>query len=404
MKEMIKRRQTALALVALGAFGIFNAACKSDRPIDGFDMLLNQNQLGQVDTARVVTSLEASFEDTVTATGRSFALSLGAFNETEARILLRFGDIPDTVEIARATLLLDTSTLLSEGRTKSEFVARVRKVNSAWDEKTVNYSNFAFDTTGTLASARIKSTVADFSASDSSFIEATRFEFDSEGLDLVRRWADPASADTHGVLIDFDQSDFIKEFSSREGALIRPRLELVVSENGAVVDTIFSIATADAYLVNRTASLQPGPLYVDNLFSEQSVIKFDLDNIPRESTINRASLILHVDQEKSVVKQNGFTFQMNRLNAFDPATDAATADSVATPIFAVVGRDSSRVRLSVLNLVQFWVTNDFVNEGLLLRTTTPGRDVTRIAFHSRNTNPELAPRLEIEFSAAPTGQ
>ncbi len=400
MKQIVLHGVMFFNLLIISLFLVIMSSCKSDRAVDGFDLLLDSGSLGRVDSTRMLTDSEIGFSDTLAATGSQSLLSLGSLNGIETRIVMRFGSVSDTLEIAKATLLLNTNTLLSVGRTKSKFDVIVRKVGTSWDEGQVNFDNFSFDTTQVLARSEIKSTVGSSNVADSTFSETVRFEFNETGLELVRNWADPASADTHGILIDFDTSDFVKDFFSSEGLLNRPRLELYLSKNGAVVDTVLSEPTADAFLFNRTFEpAQDGLLHVDNLFGRQVMVKFNLDSIPRESTINRANLILHVDEDRSVLTSSGFTLQIDQLSEFDTATNTAVRDSVLSPRFSLVRRGGSVVTMSVRNEIQFWVTGEFVNQGLLLRGAAFGRDISSVAFHSKNTNPELAPRLEIEFSS-----
>ncbi len=65
----------------------------------------------------------------------------------------------------------------------------------------------------------------------------------------------------------------------------------------------------------------------------------------------------------------------------------------------VIGSEPGK--LSISSILQFWVTEDFENLGLLLRASTPGLDISRVAFHSLATDSTLAPRIEVDFSTAP---
>ncbi|MFQ5648340.1 MAG: DNRLRE domain-containing protein [bacterium] len=375
--------------------------CEQDDPIDGFDLLSNPADRGVVDSTTITTLLgEETMQDTLVATGSGLFLELGQFDDLETRILLRFNSVPDSVVIQGAKLVLNTNTFYADGSEKFSFQATVHRVTAPWDEKSVTYEEFgnAFDPTP-IAEAEIFTTALGVGTVDSLF-ESIRFEFGEEGKNLVRDWA--AGSDTLGILIDFESSGFIKEFFSQDGNITQPRLELAVSDSGAGGDTtIVSVADADAYIVNRLIPLPEGPLYVDNIFGHQSFVKFDLSMIPRESTINLARLKLDVIQSNTNVKNSGFAFLVNTLEEpFTPesevkiATDGFLTSAVANP-------QTTTLEITITNLVQFWVTEDVENHGILLRTTSPGSDITRLAFHSSQTDPDLAPRLEVRFSSAP---
>jgi len=384
------------------AFVVFalSSGCKSDRPIEGFDLVLDPSIIGKIDTVSALSLFESSFLDTLVSTGASPFLGLGSFSNIESRILLRFSDIPDTVDITKAVLVMDTNTLFSDGRSKSEFKAVVRKINEPWDEGTVNDVNFNYDTTSFISQAIVKSRIADFSSADSSGIESIRFEFDAAGVALVQSWVSPTASDTHGVLIDYEDGGFIKEFFSRNGTITitRPRIELQVSKNGVIVDTLVSLPTSDAFLVRKLAEPDEGPLYMDNLFSHQSFIKFALDSIPQFSTINRAELVLNLDKASSRLKDTSFSFLVASLSEFS-SPNSAEIDSLVPFISSNLYPSTTELRINLRGMLQLLTSQGRKSDGFLLRATSQGRDVSRAAFYSRATDKLLAPKIEVEYTS-----
>lgn len=386
-------------------FFSISLACKEDRPIQGFEQL-DPNERGTV-SRKTITNLEVeeSFQDTVSATGAGTILSVGAFRGMETRILMKFENLPDTVSITHAALLLRTSGIVGDDAA-SPFEATIHQLTTAWEEGTVTAENFNFQSSiisTPIASTELRPIEAVTDTTDTLLLtETVRFDFEQQGLDLVREWADSNSTvDNFGVLVDFAPgSNFVKEFFSRNNSSNVPILELQVTAGG-VRDTTGVFATADAEIVSRLAQPPPGPLYMDNIFSQQSIIKFDLSEIPRESTINRASLELHVQGENTILSNRGFTARLDILSEeFIPPKTFKLDSTFDTILFSVTNPDEP-VTIPIRSLLQAWVADVVENHGILIRAAIPGRDITRIALESDMTNPELAPKLNVDFSTAP---
>ncbi|NIU23868.1 DNRLRE domain-containing protein, partial [candidate division KSB1 bacterium] len=153
---------------------------------------------------------EVTFRDTVTNTGSSPFLLLGAFRDIETRILLKFDSIPDTVEVIDATILLRTNAIVGETRDKTAFTATVHQVTSDWDESTVSFENFqdAFDP-NPLASSEILSVDREPASGEDLDVEIVSFDLAPE---VIESLTDSTSMfNRFGVFIDFSSdSRFIK--------------------------------------------------------------------------------------------------------------------------------------------------------------------------------------------------
>jgi len=386
-------------------------ACGNDKPIQGFDPDLGfeDDDLGSIKKTIINSvDLQVTFEDTVTATGISPLLSIGKFANIDTKILLKFQALlPDTVSILDAALVLNASSITGEA-TGQTFQATVHRVTEDWSENRVKAENFgdAFDP-NPLASTTILSVYR----VDSLDIEVVRFDLNDEGVELVRQWADSASGvDNFGFLINSNNANFIKQFFAKEilSSSRAPQLEMSVMIEGADSDTtLLASAVADAYLAERidpNLKLPTGPLYVDHLFSRQSVIRFGLSEIPKESTINRADLILDVQQGNSVLSPEGLSLEAVVLQNEVTTPDSLRLGSSPSKLSAtpLIRESTTSIRLPIRSLLQAWVNETAENHGLLLRTTTPGLDISHVALHSCEDDSAFCPRLEVDYTVPPT--
>lgn len=376
---------------------LFINGCGSDNPVQGLD-LTDLTERGKIrSTVLDSIELEVSFSK-IAATGESKFLSLGSFDNIETQILLRFESIPESIRVDTAAIILFTHAII--GEKSGSFTAHVHQILTDWDELTVTDTTFAnsFDQENILGSAEIFPTVGDTSANDS-----VRIEFDAQ---LVNAWIDSTVAN-QGILINFSNSGFIKEFFSRDNNDNRPQLELHFTKNGLESDTTL-MATADAFLVRSLMDPPPGPLYVGNAILHQSVIKFNLFNIPKEATINRAVLQLNVQSANSLLKEEGIKLTLIPLAEPFDIPDSLQVNLNFANFAELKGTDTS-ISIPIINsrnqpsVVQAWITELIENQGLIITAQSPGLDVTRVAFFSTEIAPSLAPKIQIDFTLPPEG-
>lgn len=389
---------------------VFLAGCAEDKSIQGFNEEegFDPNDKGEIRSS-VITQLELeeAIRDTAIATGQGPLLLLGDFGGIHSTILLKFASVPDSVNITNAGVALRTRALIGDDRNKSSFVATLHAVRENWEEGTVSVENFqnTFDATS-LASAEI---LTNESGTDSASIETVRFQLNSEGVDLVKTWADSTN-ENFGFLVKFDagQSFFVKEFFSKNEppnvSQPGPTLELEILKDSEL-DTIPLLASEDAYLVETVQEPPSGPLYVDNVLNRHTILKFDLSEIPRESTINQANLILDLIGENSIITQDGFLFQIVRLDSpfvspetFELATPVITLTQEVIPL---ISKSSTTITIPIRSFIQAWVNETRDNNGILIRSSTPGFDISRIALSSSTIDPATSARLEIDYTTSP---
>lgn len=394
---------------AVGLLFLGLLACGKDTPIQGFD-LSDPNTRGEVDSTSINDiDFELTYTDTLIPAGSfSGTLLVGSFNNVETRSLLRFTAIPDTVEVRRATLILRSSNVIAD-EAKTSFVGSVHNVLDDWEVATVTDENFHYNfDANPIATTELLSVTEVFDENDSLIVERVRFEFDAAGVELVNGWADTLdTVPNNGILIDFSNSNFIKGFFTRFSSLNPPVLELEVM-SGATLDTISVAVSQNAYLARQLTQPVPGPLYVDHLFGNHSIVKFDLSTIPRESTINRAQMELAVDGANTFIAEAQFPLQILRLlRPFtEPDSLLVDGDFEVTATFEAntssLTITSEQSRTVFRRIVQDWVTGQVENHGLLIRSLTPGLSTSRLAFIGAQTDPSKAPKIVLDFSVAPT--
>ena len=305
------------------------------------------------------------------------------------------------------TLVLTTSDFLGGASENSAFTAQVHAVTSDWKENQVTAASFndAFSSES-IASVEIQpiSKVVvgvDTSGADLTAAEQVRFEFNSSGIDLVNSWTDTSMNKNYGVLINFQSSRFIKEFFSRTNLSNQPRLE-IETFNGTTRDTVTVTASQDAFIAEKLFEPRSGPLYVDDLFSHQTVLEFDLSSISKESTINNASFKMTIDPQNTILNETTTVLQIVRLKKEFEPLKTFTIDSSFVPLIISVKNSDEEISVPMRSLLQGWVLQVLDNFGFIVRTAGPGRDANRLAFFSSNSNPEKSPRIEADFTVAPT--
>ena len=121
------------------------------------------------------------------------------------------------------------------------------------------------------------------------------------------------------------------------------------------------------------------------------------------STINRADLTLSLDVENSVLGNDPFVLQMISLDSpFEsPETLSLGTIAVDPQVIPLINRGETTITIPITNIIQLWVNNRMDNNGLLIRTATPGLDVARVAFLSAALDSAKSARLEIDFTTSP---
>ncbi len=410
MRKNTSRRFLSIALWA-GAVGLW--ACQQDVALQGFDPNegFDPDRRGRRENRTLASAFETTFRDSINTTGTRPFVSLGRFRGLEARVLLRFAPVPVGLEVIDAAILLRTNAVIGDKTQKTSFLATVHEITASWDDSTVTDENFqdAFDP---MAIAAVEVRSVDRGA-DTSNVETVRIALDSLAVALVK---DSTSLfRQNGVLLQAPNATFIKEFFSSNNDANIPQLQITVRSDTTDEDqSLFLDVVEDAFIVRELEPLPEGLLYLDNLFTNQVVLKFDFSDIPREAQINRADLRINLVDELSIIKSgglrlenNGFALEMRRLlKEFDP-NEAPELDNQLT-VLGLVSTPENPVLLPgsqfaavFRRYVQEWVNETTENHGMLVRAITPGFDVSRLVIRPTAQANKQGPALEIEFSVAP---
>lgn len=374
-------------LPLIGLFIFFG--CTNDTPVSSRFDLVGPNEVGQILQAEVSQPQVDSTAGKIINNGLSPVLQVGAFNNTESRILIRFSSFPAGVTVRSANLVLPTHHFLGEG---PDFEVTAHRVTSDWQDTTVTYDNFndAFDP---LSAGSRMVAAAD---SDSVFIALDNA--------LVSGWIGGAIPN-YGVLVQAPAATFAKQFHSRNSILGQPILRLAYTNNN--LDSTKDVSAAsDAFIFKVLQPPPAGPLYVTHGTDFNSLLKFDLTRFPPEATINRAQLILTVDLANTHLTSDRMAVRLMNVgkNSLDPLT--ATKDSTFQIGGVIVGDSTANLVFEIRVIMQNWLRaaddpNRLKNFGVVVDASSPDIDLQQLAIESKESNPALAPKLKIDYTLPP---
>jgi hypothetical protein len=270
----------------------------------------------------------------------------------------------------------------------------VRQCTAAWSEDSLTWENFR----GTGGPQVGWASVA---AGDS-----VRLAIPIEPS-LVNGWIDSSIAN-YGLYVTASGAA-LQEFHSRQATDTTryPRLEISYVRKGTA-DTTLIRPSADAFLVTYAGSPPSGRLMIANATGWRVLLKFPLDSIPCDATINRARLELWVDQGASKLRETGMAIAGRpiRSESWNPAE--VQVDTTMNPPVAAIVPGSEMLAFSVSSeiadftaIVQAWTSGRLPNRGLMLYSTGEGLDASEAVFFASGAGADKAPRLLLEYSVPP---
>jgi hypothetical protein len=135
--------------------------------------------------------------------------------------------------------------------------------------------------------------------------------------------------------------------------------------------------TADAYVIYDSTPA-PSLLWIGSGWVLRSGLEFDVSSIPTGSKINRADLMLFVEDAE--------TGSMEVIATVPGTTRSGTG---------YLYEDSTYVSITITSLLQYWI--DQANEGLTLRTSGETDEVSRASFFSSQ-SPDSQPRIRVLYT------
>jgi hypothetical protein len=134
----------------------------------------------------------------------------------------------------------------------------------------------------------------------------------------------------------------------------------------------------------------------------RSLVRFNLSDIPANSSITSARLYLYEMSSKTnlvvdVYRVTGDWAENTVTWGFPWANAGGDFDSSVAHAHFIPGVQNCSVSLDISSLVQGWVDESYPNYGVLLYAIGPSPFI-EYATKEETTHPEWAPRLEITYS------
>ena len=347
--------------------------------------LLSSQELVRVDTITVTTA-SGSTVRTYINTGSSGNILLGRSLGYEARALLQFSNIPDTlrsVTVDSAKLILIPSYRFGESHGLLSFT--VNKMVQGWTEHGITWDSVTTSSYEATTRGGFGRTVADF---DSVVV--------SLDPNLVMEWFQNVGTNPiQGIiLIPTGGSNVIVGFTSFDSTQSprKPQLLVYYSKGGAQ-STIASSSGLDAYVANiDNLASDPNLLYVQAGVAYRSIVKVDFSLIPQHSGIHGATLELTLNRSASRLNTQSVD---SLFSFFLASTDSAINASIA------LGRrldpNSDVYTFTITPDVQRWI-NGQANFGLRIQAAAEPTTLDLFTLYSSSASPSLRPRLKIIYS------
>jgi hypothetical protein len=265
--------------------------------------ILNSETPGIIKDTTLFAVEDTSYQvRTKVNTQYSYRLLLGSAYNFEARPILRFTSyytVPDSAMVDSAKIQLFAAGSISSG-TPTSFSSTLYPVLNVWTSNIDSvWSDYLqnIDRNKPLGQSQID-------PSDSSNYIYT---LNSDGIELVKVWADTATDpnDNFGVLVDFEQADFIQYLYAINTG-IDPQLIIsyhLPSDTAVYGDTLNG--TYDAYIYQGTIPKIADRNYVSTLLVNHTLLKFELAgflaNQPNEFSLISANLQLPIDLNNSLI-------------------------------------------------------------------------------------------------------
>lgn len=382
--------------------------------------VLNSEIPGVVKDTTLFAVQDTSYQvKTKVNTQYSYRLLLGGAFGLEARPILRFTSyltVPDSAIVDSAKIRLSAAGSVSSG-TPTFIDATIYPILNIW---TTNVDSVWGDY---LQNIDRNKPLGQLEINPSDTLDYI-FNLNSDGIEMVKVWADTATdpVDNYGVIIDFDQADFIQYLyainSTRDPQLI---ISYHLPGDTAVYGDTLN-GTYDAYVYEGSIPRIDERNYVSSLIVNNTLLKFDLAgflaNQPSEISLISANLQIPVDLENSLVDPyyglaNQVTLKLI-TNINNPAVEvdstkglfAITTYWASDSSYIETSADASRKMLAEMirqQLVQPADSNGFVISFIDSRETS-STIIDEIEFYSylayykrTHPNPANHPRLKITY-------
>lgn len=277
MKKIIA---TILSLAVLGAI-----SC-DDTTEFKTGQLFNPSVQGELATDTLYAELDTTYSIPTPSTRFSSRMLIGSFAGITCRPIIKFTSLPANATISDAKIRFVTAGIT--GDNPQPFILRAHPILADWTTNTEQvWDNYQQNIDPNAILGTMEVTV------DSS--DTLMMHMDSLGLDYFNKWANEDSSEfNYGMLLDFDNANFMKEFLSNS-SLISPYLVYTYAppQDTARKDSL--IAASDAFLIEGGFSRNPERDYIVSLSPLVTLLQFDTTPLLNKGILVSANLQLSVD-------------------------------------------------------------------------------------------------------------
>jgi hypothetical protein len=354
--------------------------------------LLSSKDFVRVDTTTITAVSGTSFLKRIN-TGSSSTIMVGKSQGYEARALLKFIGIPDTLRsatVASAYITLKANYRFGDPQGNLSF--SVNKMVQGWAEYGVTWDSISTASYVQTMAPPFSGAIAD--------TDSVSISLDPS---LVRDWFQ-AAADSQAVegiiLVPTDASNKIVGFNSFQSSDASKVPQLIVAFSTATAqDTLVLAVGSDAFIANiDNLNLDPNLLYVQAGVAYRSIVRFDLGSVPSHVGIHQAMLELTLDPSTSILSSTT-TFNSQSVDSL-LAFYLVTSDSVNNSSYTLGHRlnpDSAIYSFAITSDVQLWI-NGKPNFGVQIEALAENPKLDLFAFYLSSPNASLRPRLRIVYS------
>ena len=325
-------------------------------------------------------------------------LHLGGYNGNMSRSLIKFSmiDVPDTITVDSAIVTLYVNNVL--GSAELPFIPTVRQITGSWETSEITWDNFESSNI-TENALTFTETLAD--------TDSVLFTLPPT---LIQSWIDTTDqTENNGILLTYtslDTGSLVQYYSSNAYEAVYPKLTLFYMEDTTqMVKDVFP--AKDTYISNSQQTPDKDRLWIANSIAFRSLLYFNIDTIPANATINKATLILHADTSQSF-PNNDNPFDVDCFPISDtswsiPQVSVDSSFFASGEIWGTLEENTDILRMNITKIVEFWIYEILdVNAGILLSGKFEEDNTLQRAFYSTTADSALRPYLEIFYSTPPS--
>lgn len=378
----------------ISAVTIFFLISCNDSPTDLGVEYLNQDGIGVYKIDSDSIPQQSNYFKRVISLGSSDQLLLGKAENVTAKTLLRFALIvPDSIKtelVAQNLTVIDAYIELTKeysfGDSNAVFDYEVYKINNSWSSSTYTADSLlTFDPVDLSSNREI----------DNDSIYSFHFNT-SLAMDWLQNYVDTSAAKNNGVLLSSttNTQKVIGFTAFNINGINDPRIRIVVQKQGAYIDTLAGIISADISAVfGEAQNTVSENLYIQSSLTSEAKLFFDLSVLPPDAEISSANLTLTVD---TVETKTGSSY-VNSLRVY-MLTDSLKKE-VSSAYLYTLSRIGSTFQGQVTEMFKAWNKNSTSNQGMLIKSSGELRGVEIFAIKGSNAANLLErPKLEIVYT------